>query len=123
VRVGVGAGVRLDAAADPLGRCAQPIEVGVAADGVDGAGALDQFRCHHLRAGAVLRLGAQHEARIVRVQRVLLVIVVVDPHRQPLTETVDEGLGGALEAHAPRALSSEGHIQNDDAPLQAGRFR
>jgi hypothetical protein len=66
-RVVIGPRVGLHATADPLGGAAQPVEVHVAADGLDLARPGHALGRDQLGAGAVLGLGAQHEARIVRV--------------------------------------------------------
>ena len=83
-RVVVGARVGLDAAAQPLGRAAQAVEVGVADDGVRRPDARDDLGRDHLGAGPVLGLGGENEARVVAVARVHDVVVVVDPAREPM---------------------------------------
>jgi hypothetical protein len=78
----VTAGVRLDAAAHPFGGTGQAVEIIVTNDGIDGTDAGHECRRDHLRTGAVLRFGAEHEAGIVRVARVFFVVVMVDPSAQ-----------------------------------------
>ena len=56
--------VGLDAAAHPFGGAGEAVEVDVADDGVDVAGARDELGRHHLGAGAVLGLRREDEARI-----------------------------------------------------------
>jgi hypothetical protein len=49
-----------------------------------------------------------------------LVVVMIDPHGEAISEPIDEGLGGALEAHPTRTRGRERHVEDDDAPLQIG---
>src|SRR6185295_6871413 len=100
---------------------AKTVEVRVAHDGVDGADSLHELGRHHLGARAVLGFRRQHEPRILRVARVLLVVVVIDPRREARAEPVDEGLRDLLEA-AARGLGCERHIDDHDAPRERGCF-
>ncbi len=119
-RVVIGAGVRLDARAHPLGRAAQAVEVRVADDGIDGADARDELGRDHLGAGPVLGLGREDEPRVAAVALVHHVIVVVDPAHEARPELLDEGQRDLLEA-AARRLRGEGHVEDDDATLQVAR--
>jgi hypothetical protein len=67
----------------------------------------------------MLRLGGEHETRVVGVTDVLVVVVVVDPGAQPRTEPLDEGQRDLVEA-ARVPLPGESDIEHDDAP---GHFR
>ena len=62
-RVVVGAAVGLVAAEDPLDGGIEPVEIDVCDDGVDGACVAHDLGRHHLRAGSVLGLGGEREAR------------------------------------------------------------
>jgi hypothetical protein len=93
----IGARVRLAAAEDPLGRGVQAVQIDVGEDRVDRADLAHQVGRDHLGAGAVLGLGGQHEAAIAAVVGVALVIVVIDPRRQPIAEPGDERQGDLVE--------------------------
>ena len=110
--------VRLRAAADPLGGRAQTVEVHVAADRIDGASGLDTFWGDQLRASPMLGFGPQHESGIVDVVPVAIVIVVVDPHGQALTEPLDEGKRRLFVA-CPPCVGGKGDIQDHHTPRKA----
>ena len=121
-RVVVAPRIRLDAAAHPFRRAGQSVEVGVTDDRIDRADALHQLGIDHLRTCAVLGLGRQHEARVVAVTRVLLVIVMVDPSAQPVAELLDEGQRHLVES-AAAAGSRERDVQNGHAARKIFHFR
>ena len=86
-------------------------------DGVDRAGGAHHLGRDHLGAGAVLGLGGQHEARVAGVVDVALVVVVVDPGRQPAAQAADERQRGLLERRAA-PLAGEGDVEHRDAARQ-----
>ncbi len=81
-----------------------------------GPAARHHFRRHQLRAGAVLRLGREDEARIPDVVGVPLVIMVIDPGRQPPAEPADERQRRLLERR-PAPLAGERHVEHRHPPL------
>ncbi len=120
-RVGVAARVGLDPAAHPLGAAGEPVEVDVADQGVHLAGALDHRGGDHLRAGAVLGLGGEDEARVAGVARVVVAVVVVDPGRQARAQALDEGQRHGGEALSAR-LRGEGDVEDGDVAPDLARL-
>jgi hypothetical protein len=88
------------------------------ARGVHGPHALHERRRDHLRARAVLGLGAQQEACVVGEQGVLLVVVVVHPGGQARAQLVDERFRGLFEARATRTSGGKGHVEHHHTPLE-----
>ncbi len=123
-RVGVRALVRLDPAEHPLGPRIQPVEIQVHRDRVDRTRGAHHLGCHQLGAGPVLGLGRQDEARIVRVVDVALVIVVVDPRREPAAQPLDERQRRLVERRAA-PLARERDVEHRHPPfeLRGGRQR
>src|SRR5690606_38081263 len=68
---------------------------------------------------AVLGLGGEHEARIVRIDAVQLVIVVIHPGPQPLAQALDERLGDLVEA-APAARVRERDVEHHHLAAHLG---
>src|SRR5262249_34859043 len=101
-------------------RRVEPVEVHVADDGVDRAGAGHEVGRDHLGAGAVLGLGGQHEARIPTKSFMKFMVVVIDPGRQPVAELGQEPAGDGLEGRAETA-GGEGDVEDDDAPVERAR--
>ncbi len=88
-------------------------------DRVDRPGLAHELGRDHLGARAVLRLGREHEARVARELGVALVIVMIDPRREPIAEPVDERLRGQLERHARADRGRERDVEHDHAPGDA----
>ena len=114
--------VRLDAPQDPLGARIDPVEIEVHRHRVHRPRRAHHLRCHQLRAGPVLRLRRQHEARIVLVVDVPVVVVVIDPGRQPRPQPLDERQRRLLERR-PAPLAGERHVQHRHPPLDLRRRR
>ena len=117
MRVVVGPFVRLDAPSDPLRCGTQAVEIYVATDRVDRPGGCDSFGCDHLGASAVLSLRSQDETRIAGVVQVALVVMVVDPHRQPRAKPLNERKCGFLVA-GPTSIRGKGDIEHHHTPWE-----
>src|SRR5690606_16284468 len=96
-------------------------EVVVADDGVHRSGAADQLLGHHLRAGAVLGLRRQDEARVVLEGPVEDVVVVIDPRGEPGTKPFDEGPGDLVEGGATALASGEGDVEHHHPTVELRR--
>ncbi len=70
----------------------------------------------------MLGFRSKHEARVVSVVGVAIVIVVIDPHRQPVAKTLDERKGGLFVARAP-CVGCKRDVEDDDSSRQAPRLR
>ena len=92
----------------------------MAHDGVDRADARHESLVDELRARRVKGLGRQNEARVVRILRMVVVIVVVNPGSQALAEAIDEWLRDLVKAAAGR-LRRERDVENDHATHQIFR--
>ncbi len=121
-RVVIGTPIRLFAAEDPLRGGVQAIEIDVRADRIDRPGLAHQLRRDHLRTRTVLRLGREHEPRIAREVGMALVIVMIDPRREPIAEPREKRLRRQLERDARADRRGERDVQHDHAPLQLLRL-
>ena len=88
---------------------------------VDLAGAGDDLRRHELRAGAVLGLRREQEARIAGEAGVVGAVVVVDPGEEAGAQRLDEGERRRGEAVAAR-LRGEGDVEDRHAAAEVARL-
>ena len=116
--------VRLHATAEPFGRAREPVEIGVADDGVDDSRVGDDLGRDQLGARSVFGLGRQQKSQIARKSLVMNAVVMVYPGREPWSERVDEVEGRVFEGvFRPAALRRERDVEDGHSPDEVARPR
>jgi hypothetical protein len=96
----VGAKIRLFSVSDPFCGTTKAVKVRVADNRVYMSHTMYHFGGNHLGASSVLGLGAQNEARILRIHGMKQVVVVIHPTSEPTCEAVDKRPRHFVEATA-----------------------